>query len=93
MALQHPIGGTAGLCVTDASAAGGFAAVLKTEGRRYLVRSWTGHNHYLVDLDENNGQGWCGCEDHEFRRQPLIERGYRPGPCKHVRMALEFESG
>lgn len=63
------------------------------EPKRFFVESEepgrSGVN-YLVDLDEYRGNGWCGCWDFEFRRQPHLERGAVPGTerCKHIRCVL-----
>jgi len=40
---------------------------------------------YLVDLEENNGRGWCNCRDFEMRHGPRINAG-EPGEhkCKHI---------
>lgn len=39
----------------------------------------------FVDMDEP----WCSCEDFKFRRQPVIDAGGDPGPCKHIKAVLE----
>jgi hypothetical protein len=89
----------AGLCDTVASAAPTFCwpvAPVAGEPRRFFVASRTpGIEPYLVDLDEYRGNGWCGCQDFEFRRQPHLERGAKAGHatrCFHVQQALAFES-
>lgn len=62
------------------------------ERGRYWVRSRDA-TPYLVDLEENKGQGWCQCVDWETRRGPAQEEGKR-GPaawCKHVKRARWWE--
>lgn len=69
------------------------------EARRYFVRSAAGSGReHLVDLEENKGLGECGCEDHQFRVQPVyatLADGQAPPDgdisCKHVRAARQFE--
>lgn len=61
------------------------------EARRFFVESSTGGEH-LVDLEENDGRGKCGCEDHQFRVQPELDKS--PSvlmSCKHVRAAWCFD--
>lgn len=68
---------------------------IEGEPRRFHVESdELGREPFLVDLDEYNGNGWCGCEDFEFRRQPLLERGAEPGTerCKHIECALRYQT-
>jgi len=63
------------------------------EARRFHVnvRGKPGHT-YLVDLDEYRGNGWCGCQDFEFRRSPRLIRGQTSrSRCKHIRHALAAE--
>lgn len=63
------------------------------EARRFHVSSSTGSKReHLVDLDENHGCGKCGCEDHQYRVQPELDR--QPAEvrmCKHVRAAHAYE--
>lgn len=44
-----------------------------------------GDPFYLVDLEENEGNGWCNCRDFEIRHGPKIAAG-EPGEhkCKHI---------
>jgi hypothetical protein len=59
---------------------------------RYLVRSKTGRNSYLVDLTERDGLGRCSCVDFETRANPNHQRHGRHIPyplegrsdCKHL---------
>lgn len=55
----------------------------------FLVSS-DGINFYLVDPEENNGWGFCGCWDWENRCGPKISKK-EPGRkiCKHVRWVRE----
>lgn len=52
---------------------------------RWRVQSATRGIEHLVDLESNAGYGWCGCEHHQFRCQPLLDQG-RPAPhrCRHL---------
>jgi hypothetical protein len=68
------------------------------EPSRFFVPSQAparGDLKYLVDLSEYRGNGWCGCWDFEFRRQPRLERGAAPGTerCKHIRKVLALVGG
>lgn len=46
------------------------------ERSRWLVPSASQPAYpVLVDMDEYDGVGFCGCEDFQFRHQPLLERG------------------
>lgn len=55
---------------------------------RFLISS--GGPWYLFDIMENNGMGWCSCEDHTLRCQPRIDKK-EPGRkrCKHGRWLWE----
>ena len=46
---------------------------------------------YLVDLEEIGGNGWCGCQDFEMNRMPLLRLGLRSDRtrCKHIKLAIE----
>lgn len=46
---------------------------------------------YLVDLEEIGGNGWCGCQDFEMNRMPLLRLGVRSDRtrCKHIKLAIE----
>jgi hypothetical protein len=48
--------------------------VLEIEGEplRFHVASRSGHDPYLVDLEEYDFNGKCGCQDFEFRREPFL---------------------
>ncbi len=64
---------------------------LQGERSRWLVPSASQPSYpVLVDMDEYDGIGWCACEDFQFRKQPLLERGERgPGlTCKHIEQVL-----
>ena len=52
------------------------------EPLRYYVRSASrGGVVHLVDLLENEGYGWCSCEDHTYRGN--VE-------CRHIRLAQRY---
>ena len=59
--------------------------------QRYLVCLELDRS-YLVDLSEYSGNGFCGCEDFQFRCSPLLREGERSEStrCKHIRAALYF---
>lgn len=63
------------------------------EPGRYLVESSREDiGAHLVDMTENDGRGWCGCEDFEFRRQPKLVRGDRKTDgCRHIAAARKYE--
>lgn len=45
---------------------------------------------HVVDIGENAGFGKCSCEHHEFRIQPLLDRGKTPETrCKHLIVSRE----
>lgn len=50
---------------------------------RFFVHSTTRDIDFLVDLEENEWKGACGCEDFQFRFAT------RQGPCKHIRAAQD----
>lgn len=56
--------------------------------RYYVTGSRLGEPH-LIDLD-HDGHAWCSCHDHQFRRLPLIERGEKCDPCKHVQAVKDL---
>lgn len=64
------------------------------EPLRFLVASRRPFvDPYLVDLEENRGNGWCACEDFQFRRQPRIDQAHPLGPetrCWHIKMARQY---
>ena len=63
------------------------------EGSSRLYVRGSGGIEYLVDLDEYDGNGWCGCQDFAMRRMPRLERGIRNVAqcrCKHIRLARRF---
>jgi|SRR6267154_3854988 len=55
----------------------------------------------FVDMDEYDGVGFCSCEDFQFRKQPILERGQKNGQklwvigdkdifrCKHLRAVIK----
>lgn len=51
---------------------------------RFHVRSESRGFDLLVDVEENNWSGWCGCEDYAFRKAS------GKGTCKHLRAAHDF---
>lgn len=67
---------------------------IEGEPLRFFVASRRpGVEHYLVDLEEYNFNGWCPCEDFEFRMKPSLERGAAPAPtlrCWHIKQARRF---
>lgn len=47
---------------------------------------------YLVDLEAIYGNGWCNCDDFQFRRKPVLSDNNRTGSdtrCKHIEFARE----
>lgn len=67
---------------------------IEGEPFRYYVRGSKGDT--LVDLEDNHGIGWCGCEDFQFRKAPLLEN-IRSLPnnaddfrCKHLLRARAY---
>jgi hypothetical protein len=63
------------------------------ERGRYWVQSRTnGGIPYLVDLEEFNGNGWCGCKGFLHYIESL-ELGAAPSPdlqCRHIKAVREF---
>lgn len=54
---------------------------------RVYVRSRSNPSEqWLVDVEDD----WCGCQQHEFRVQPRIERGEPFERCWHLQRAREF---
>lgn len=50
-----------------------------------MVESNSRGIHHLVDIAANQGFGECGCEHHQYRCQPLLDRGERaPHRCRHL---------
>lgn len=66
------------------------------ERLRMLVpsRSQPADPPYLVDLEEHQFNGFCGCRDFETRHAPRIrEPGWTPGDatrCHHIRAARNW---
>lgn len=62
------------------------------EKLRYHVRSRRDcRKWYLVDLSENDGNGWCGCKHFEFKCGPRWKQGETNKDltrCYHIREAL-----
>lgn len=56
------------------------------ERSRWLVPSDSEETPHFVDMDEYDGVGWCSCASHQFRCQPLLDRGNREQTtvCKHI---------
>lgn len=70
--------------------------VNKFDTNRYYVKINSG-GEYLVDMDEFDGNGWCGCPDFTYTHLPnlmkLQEEGYAKFPssrCKHIRMLVYY---
>jgi hypothetical protein len=68
---------------------------IEREPLRFLVASRTNPNHrHLVDLEEHNYNGFCGCATFQYRMAPLIkEPGWKPGlstQCHHIRLARYY---
>lgn len=65
--------------------------------RFYVESRRKGILPHLVDLQEYNGNGACGCEHFQIRIKPLIERGqtaphWNPDAlrCHHIRVAYRY---
>jgi len=69
----------------------GKGRVNEFELLRFLVRSSTTSEEYLVDLAALNGNGSCTCKDFQCRIEPKLSRGQKPPRylCKHLRAARE----
>ena len=62
------------------------------EPLRFHVQSRTVENlKHLVDLEEYNFNGFCGCQDFDFRKRMIAERrnGER-ARCWHIEQARDF---
>lgn len=65
-------------------------------GRFHVASDRPGTEPYLVDLEEFDGNGFCGCRGFEVRMLPkLVEAQEKRQPmpllrCKHILRALEF---
>ena len=57
---------------------------IEGEPKRFFVESSTPGEEYLVDIEELDGNGKCGCIQFEKRLEPKV--GKEPGPhrCKHL---------
>ena len=70
--------------------------VMPVEGEhlRFYVRSRTEPGQrYLVDLQEHDFNGQCGCEDFLYRCGPKLKGKFTPGDvtrCWHIRQARAF---
>lgn len=61
--------------------------------RMYVQSRSRGSIKHLVDLSENNFQGWCGCENHAFKIQKRYDAKERvpfEERCKHVQAAIPW---
>lgn len=60
-------------------------------------RYWVTIGHggkYLVDLDEYDGNGWCGCMAFQCVHQPLLEKSTSVARrCKHLTAVLGAGAG
>jgi hypothetical protein len=61
---------------------------------RYFI-SIDGSEEYLVDIEELDGNGQCGCQDFQYRMLPFLQReidtlGHigKTRQCKHILVAL-----
>ncbi len=68
---------------------------IEREPLRFFVCSRTDPNQrYLVDLEEHDFNGLCGCPGFSYRMSPLINKpGWKPGAetqCWHIRMARYY---
>ena len=67
------------------------------EPTRFYVPASQG-DPYLVDLEEFDGVGWCGCPDFDLRRRPKIEQAIEAGRkppvlrCKHIEAVLKWRA-
>jgi hypothetical protein len=60
---------------------------------RFWIRSRTSPDPHLVDLQEYNLNGFCSCQDFEFRRQPKLPADAdNPDAtrCRHIRAVREW---
>ena len=61
--------------------------IVHTESARFLVPSRTSKDQYLVDKQEWEGNGECGCPQFQFRIRPKLKEGKESGPwsrCWHI---------
>lgn len=63
------------------------------ERARWLVQSNSQPGvPVFVDMDEYDGNGWCACEDFQFRKQPQLEASVRASDgtlqCRHIKAVL-----
>lgn len=57
---------------------------------RFMVDSASRNQRHLVDIEANAGFGQCGCEHHQFKCQPDLDKGHRPAlRCRHIAAARE----
>lgn len=70
----------------------GVARVAGEPGRYHVDSSDPRNPAYLVDICENDANGWCGCRNFEIVHQPAWQRG-EPGKhrCKHIIAAMLWE--
>lgn len=50
---------------------------------------------HRVDMLENRGNGWCGCEHFGMRIQPLLDRGEKPAlwlECRHLQAVRHYSA-
>ena len=71
-----------------------FVSVMHCDGawfRFHVTSQENPDNSYLVDLEENDFTGKCGCRHFECRLQPRINAGEkgRMVQCKHIIAAKE----
>lgn len=62
---------------------------VENEAMRFLCESWSAKRApYVVDLSENQGNGFCPCTDFITRRGPAIKAGAelftRATSCRHL---------
>mgnify|MGYP001615675967 CR=1 FL=1 len=63
---------------------------IEGEPFRFHVQSDSEDIHYLVDLEEHDGNGWCGCAQFQFRCTPALASGHK-SRCKHILAAMEHQ--
>lgn len=61
--------------------------IMHLEGFRFIVASKSRRTGHLVDLEENDGHGQCGCENYGFSCYPKFKAGVRGerATCIHLR--------
>ena len=68
--------------------------LIEGEPGRYHIKSRSGPHWHLVDLNENDFNGGCPCEDFKFRHGPEIRRNGVPedqsAKCYHIRRAERY---